>query len=327
MGNVPSAIQNYITNYIQLDQRDISTSATTRNWLVNSVIRKIDNASNEPVLYNPKKYLNFGSSFKKTKVKVVDEFDVMLIIDTCGGYYFENGITTSVGQGSAFPNHLFDSKYLFPAQNYVSPIKVLNWLKAIVKSVLDPQGADPPVRDNQAVTAYISSTKTTIDLVPAPILKRNSDNKTFYVIPQGGQSMGWIATAPEDDMKTIEDYAKNRSNFRNVIRILKRIKDTYNFVRVSSFAMETIVNDYVWYNDWYQDLYRDCRGALSHLSSIFKVGSILDPFSRKNLLAEANQLNWYAERVDSIISTLDNCLFNDDQNLVNKRVADAFENK
>jgi hypothetical protein len=294
---------------------------------VDSVINKIDSASNKPILYGPNKYINFGSSFKKTKVRVVDEFDVMLIIDACGGYFIENGTTTGKGQGSAYPNHIFDSKYLLDDGRHVSPTKILNWLKDIVWSVLDPRGSAPPIRDNQAITAYIARTKTKIDLVPAPILKRTNDHKTFYVIPKGGQSNGWLSTSPEDDMAAVDNAAKNRDDFRNVIRICKRIRDTYNFVNVSSFAIETIVIDFVYHNSWYQNLYVDCRGTLSHLSGKFRSGSIPDPFSGNNLLQEANQLSWYADRVRSIINTLDFCLTLDNQNDMNQLVANAFENK
>ncbi len=327
MADVSRAIQHYIDDHIRLSRPDIARSIRTRDWLIGRIITKIEEKTNEPVLYAPKRFLNFGSYFKGTKVQNVDEFDILIILDTNSGYFFENGIRTAVGQGSAYPNHLFDYQYQNAFDANVSPIKILNWLKGIVTEILEPQGSELPVRNQQAVVAYLSGTNTTIDLVPAAILQRFTDDKLFYAIPQGGQSSGWLATAPEDDMQAVETAAENRTNFKNAVRICKRIKETHRFSQVSSFAIETIMVSYVWHNDWYQNLFIDCNGALRFLAATFRQGSISDPFSGKNILQGASGLDTYASRIDSIMSTLSSCVNIDDQSRVNNLVSDAFENE
>lgn len=327
MGDVSKAIQKYINENIKLSQPDISRSARSRDWLLGRISSVISNRRNEPSLYSDKPYLNFGSYVKQTKVQVVDEYDIMVTLDSAGGSYTHNGATIGHGQGNLIIlNPLFNDRFLKTDRTGVSPTKILNWLKGVVKEVLDPHGGDPPVRNGQAIVAHINNTDTTFDLVPAAILKRVSDNKIFYAIPKGDQADNWLATAPEDDIKAVETAADGRTNFRNVTRICKRIKDTYNF-KVSSFAIETAMVSYTYAESWYQNLYVDVRGALTHLAQKFRDGTITDPFSANNLICGVESLSWYADRLDGIKKVLDDCIALDDQAKVNEKVRKSFENE
>lgn len=330
MGDVSKAIKHYIEDHIKLNLPDISRSARSREWLLGRISSIIDqrnrDGKKEPVLYAPKPFLNFGSYFKKTKVKVVDEYDILVVIDSNGGMFSTGGNKLGDGQGSAYPNYKYEGRKYFKSDDSgISPTKILNWLKGIIAEICGISGGEVPVRNGQAITVFIQSTNTTIDLVPAGIFKRVTDNKIFYNIPRGDKNDGWITTAPEDDMAALNEVAKDKENFRNVVRICKRVKETYNF-QVSSFAMESIVVAFGNKYKWRDDLYRDCRGALWYVAQIFREGSILDPFSGDNLIAGVENLSWYAERVDKIIATLDKCVEIADQARVDELVTKALEN-
>jgi len=330
MGDISAAVRQYIENVIRLSQTDISASARSREWFIDRILttinRHTEDGKEEPVLYTPKK-IYFGSYFKGTKVQVVDEYDILLVIDTHGGVYKRDDIVIGRGQGIADPNPLFSGKYDKTDGSGVSPSKLLNWLKDVVEEVVDSFGGISPIRNGQAVTARIESRDIAIDLVPGVILTRVSDGKTFYAIPRGDVAGGWIATAPNDDKRRLARVAEGRQDFKNVVRILKRIRDTYNF-KVTSFAIETDVVNYAETTSWTTNIGFEVRYALSHLACTFRSGIMADPFDpQSNLLQEVGSLGYYAERIDSIVTILDNCQEIDDQSRIRELIYKAFENE
>lgn len=331
MGDITAAVRHYIDNVIRLSQDDISASAKSREWFLNRVIttiaRRADDGTSEPVLYKPTT-VYFGSYFKGTKVSVVDEYDVILVVDTFGGTLSENGVVLAHGYGVADPNPLFLKKYYKSDDSGVSPDKLLNWLKGVVEEVVESFGGTAPVRNGQAVTARIETQNIDIDLVPAVTLRRDVDSKDFYAIPRGDAAGGWISTSPEDDKRHLVEVASGKKDFRNVVRVLKRIRDCYNF-KVPSFSIETDVINYAESEStyWTESVGLEVRYALVHLAGAFRSGSILDPFnSGKNLIEGIASLDWYAKRIDAIVEVLDQCKEISDQERVKDLVYKAFEN-
>ncbi len=107
---------------------------------------------------------------------------------------------------------------------------------------------------------------------------------------------------------------------------MKRIKDAYNFL-VPSFAIESAVVDYGRQIAWCNDLYSDIYGTITYLTTCFRAGKILDPFDKNNnLLADIENLAWYADRLDKINKVLIECSTIDDQETIYRKVRDAFEN-
>ena len=329
MGDISAAVRHYINNVIRLSQDDISASAKSREWFLNRVIttiaRRADDGTSEPVLYKPMT-VYFGSYFKGTKVSVVDEYDVLLVVDTHSGTLSENGVVLAHGYGAADPNPLFQKKYYKSDDSGVSPDKLLNWLKGAVEEVVESFGGTAPVRNGQAITARIEAQNIDIDLVPAVTLRRDLDGKDFYAIPKGDATGGWISTSPEEDKERVANVAKDRKDFRNVVRVLKRIRDCYNF-KVPSFSIETDVVRYAGSTNWTEFVGLEVRYALTHLARSFRSGNIQDPFdSSKNLLEGVASLDWYAQRIDAIVEVLDQCKEISDQDRVQDLVHKAFEN-
>lgn len=328
MGDVSAAIQNYIDNEIRLSQQDLSQSVKSREWFLqrirNAILRRAEDGAKEPALFG--QMILFGSFFKGTKVKVVDEFDVLLVIDSNTGVFSTSGQKVGEGQGAASPNHKYNSKYYKSDSSGVSPAKMLNWLKSIVEEVVDSFGGEAPDRNGQAITATISSQNLKIDLVPGGVFTRVSDGSTFYNIPKGDKNNGWIVTSPRADIDRLNNVAKGRDDFRNVVRIAKRVKDTYNFL-ISSFAIETAIVTYAQHYHWQDDLSADIIGALAFLADAFRKETISDPYnSNNNLISGVEHLQWYSERIDGIVQELIKCEDVDDQDRVIDCVNRAFEN-
>lgn len=327
MGNVTSAIRAYIFEEIQLNRSNIQQAARSREWFLDRLATAIEKRRNEPPLYYPEPFVYFGSYFKGTKVKAVDEYDVLVVIDSNTGIFSEAGVEIGIGQGSAYPNYKYNQRFQKSDGSGVSPSRMLNWLKGVVQEVTDAFGGEAPERCGQAVTAMIKSRNLKIDLVPAGIFKRYSDDTIFYNIPRGNKANGWIVTSPRTDIELLSNIARDRDNFRNVVRLTKRIKETYNFL-VTSFAIETAVILYGIQFDWYNDLFLDVRGVLTYLSLLFRQGSIPDPYALENNLVDGVVgLSWYADRIDRIISELDKCCDLQEQEKVKNNIRKAFENQ
>lgn len=317
----------YIGEVIRLPQSDISSAVRSREWFIDLVKQEIKQRTGEPALYPEQNILYFGSYFKGTKVAAVDEFDVLVILDSNNGIFSQNSIGIGKGMGRADPNHKYDEKYLKSDNSGVSPTKLLNWLKDVVESATGRYGVEAPVRNGQAITATIKSKNLKIDLVPAGVFQHAFSGETFYNIPRGDRGNGWTLTAPHRDMERLKVVAEGKENFRNVIRLCKRVRDTYNF-GVSSFAIESAVVGYGERNYWHNDLYSDFRAVLRYLAGMFREKVIPDPFdNQKNLVTGVASLAWYADRLEKIIEDMDECVGWTRQDEVRERIYGLLENQ
>lgn len=293
--SINTEFNKFISNNLTLDQKDISSAVSSREWLIDKVINKIAEKTDCPQLYseNGSKCIQFGSYFKGTKVSNVDEFDIMLIVDSKGGKYTSDGVKIGDGIGTVSPNPKYNKKYYKENEDMVSSRKLLNWLKDIVDEVLEPYGCEPSERDGQAVTAYIKSKDLHIDFVPGCIFQRvNTDGSdgVFYIIPKGDINCGWIETNPRIDKNIIKDKASVNNQLKNTIRLFKYLfKDSYN-VSIGSYAVESSVVDYEDKNYFWNDFKYDFGGVLNHIIGLVEDGNIPDMRdSSINLLGVVNK--------------------------------------
>jgi hypothetical protein len=308
MADLASLIGKFIKEEIALNQKDISASVKSRKWFLEQIKNEISERTDEPSLYSTP-FVYFGSYFKGTKVSTVDEFDVLVVIDSNSGQYTMSGLKYGDGLGDSDPNHKYDKKYKKSDGSGVSPSILLNWLKGIVETVTKRYGGQSPERNRQAVTAYIKSKDLDIDLVPAGIFSRTSDESTFYNIPRGDKNNGWIITSPREDIDLLNSVAKGKDNYRNIIRLAKfmKSKERYNFVNVTSFAVESAVVKYGQNYKWNNKLDDDFLFVLKYLSNVLSDGKLSDPYNTDNNLLEGadnKKLQWYSTRIDNIIAEL-----------------------
>ncbi|MEK6840253.1 MAG: hypothetical protein AABX72_04885 [Nanoarchaeota archaeon] len=142
----------------------------------------------------------------------VDEYDVLVLIDSYSGSYSRGGKQVGIGQGSADPNPKYYKKFYKDDGSGVSPAKMLNWLKGVADEVVGTFSGEAPVRDGQAITSTIKSKGLKIDLVPAGVFV-NGNGTLFYNIPDGTAANSWITTSPELDISELNRLAKDRNKF------------------------------------------------------------------------------------------------------------------
>lgn len=282
----------FIREYLALSQKDISTKVKSREWLINRVIQKIREKTDCPQLYkeNGQEYIAFGSYFKGTKVSDVDEFDIMLIIDSNGGVFKQGGVQTGEGIGIINPNPKYFQKYRKDNEpESVSPRKIMNWLKDIIDEVLEPYGCEPGEKNGQAITAYIKSKDISIDFVPGGIFRKVGSNEIFYTIPKGDADGGWIITNPRVDKEIVNQTGSKYKQFKNSIRLFKYIfKESYN-VKISSYAVESAHIDFERKYYFYDDYKYDFINILNHFITLVQNKKIPDMRDNSiNLISDIN---------------------------------------
>jgi hypothetical protein len=306
MANLNTLLEKFITDEITLDQKDITAAVKSREWFLTRLENKINNYANQPFLYKQKPFVYFGSYFKGTKVSNVDEFDVLVVIDSSSGVFSRSGSQIGIGLGDQNPNPKYNKAYYKSDSSGVSPSKMLNWLKTMASEVIEPYGGSIPERDGQAITVEIQSQNLKIDLVPAGIFSYPSRQGEFYNIPDGSSGGGWTITNPEVDKRLINELAKDRLNFKNVIRLLKFIRDKFN-LKISSFAIECVVVDFAQRDDWRGNFPVDFLLSLNHLAQRLNAKSILDMFDTDtNLLDNIDDSisTWYGQRMEGLFNEI-----------------------
>lgn len=321
MLDVSTLLQKYIDENIALSQPDIAASAKSREWFVDRIKNAIEKRKDEPVLYGTEPVINFGSYFKGTQVSDVDEYDILLVIDSNTGIFWDgSGATVGNGKGEASPNHKYDRVYYKSDGTGVSPSKILNWLKGVIEEVVDSFDGSAPIRNGQAVTARIESKDINIDFVPAGIFDNsNKENEVFYNIPNGKLDNGWILTNPKKDKRLMEIVSKDRENFKNVIRVIKHVRDNYH-IPVTSFAIECSVIGYTMLKEkWDNDLDKDLRGSLTFFAKSIADNNIVDisviSDSSSNLLEGQNIHSKYVELIDGIVNDIDKERWEEDEDI------------
>lgn len=324
MGNVTGALRAFIDDEIRLSRKNVTDAVRSRNWFLSRLSAEIGNRVDEPSLLPGTPFFFFGSYFKGTKVSDLDEFDVLVVMDTNNGQFSRGGTVVGTGIGSAGSNRRYDPQYLKNDGFAVSPAKTLNWLKGIAEAVVAPYGGQAPERNGQAVTVQITSQNLKIDLVPAGIF-HSVVGGVFYDIPKGDVSNGWIVTAPQIDIDQLETAAW-RQDLKNIIRLCKYIRTSHNFL-VPSFAIETCIVQSCPNRLWYNDLCTDLKETLSVLVTAFRNGIILDPCDNQtNLISDITGLAWYAERLSSIMSVLASLETQPDGPQIKERVYGVLKN-
>ncbi|HEX3595515.1 MAG TPA: hypothetical protein VGL81_22475 [Polyangiaceae bacterium] len=287
MASLDAAIERYIATDIALSAKDISACAASREWFLTRLQNEIASDEDGPQLLAGEPFVNFGSYFKGTKVRDVDEFDVLVVVDSNTGVFSSSGEVVGHGEGDAAPNHKYDARFKKGDGSGVSPAKVLGWLRGVAADVAESYGGEAPVRDGQAIIVRIASKDLAIDLVPAGVFTRARDGSTFYNIAKGDAGDEWTLTSPRVDIEQLEEVAEGKANFRNVVRIIKRVKDVYG-VAVSSFALETSVVAYARATNWTDFVGLELRWAMRSVANAIEGGCIADPYDPSaNLIADA----------------------------------------
>lgn len=240
---------------------------SSRNWLLNQ-LNTLDSKDdlNFPFKFESK-HINFGSFERKTKIRELDDVDLMFCLTANGATYSKSsfGNTYSIltpDAGQRLKN-LSDS-------NVLNSRKVVNKVKLSLAQIDQYKSADLHSK-GEAATLNLLSYEWVFDIVPC--FYTDTD---LYLIPDGNGN--WKPTDPRIDQKRVTDanQAKDGRTLQ-LIRTLKYWNRRNSTYTIGSYLFENIVlnfaNSKTELSQWIDF---DIKDFFNYLSSAI-YNSVYDP--------------------------------------------------
>lgn len=228
---------DFIKNNISLDPDVTETARNSRDFLYKQLKELPSKAENFPRLYPAKEIFNYGSFSRKTKIRLLDDIDFMLVFAADGATY-----TDILGQIKiSVPTEGTNLSRLLDEDGFLSSKRVANKIKNNISKVSQYRNSD--LRANQeAVILNLSSYDWSFDIIPAFITNEESDRRSYYLIPDGRGH--WKKTDPRIDKERI--IATNKDSDLNVLEFIRLIKywNKIQNIKVSSYLIENLVLNY-----------------------------------------------------------------------------------
>lgn len=230
------AFSDFLFNNVNLDKDKTTKARSSRGWLLGQ-IGLFQNDDTFPKSYSEKD-IHYGSFARRTKIRPLDDIDLMICLHGQGGRYNEFNGKIEITASEQSNLKIFCNDYTW----------VLNSRKIIDKFVVKlsdvPQYSNAQIKRNlEAATLNLKSYDWVFDIVPCFITSPDLYGKTFYLIPDGKGN--WKKTDPRIDKERAETINQNHNgHLLNVIRIIKYWNKRPTMPSMSSYLLETIIFNY-----------------------------------------------------------------------------------
>lgn len=228
---VGGAFDKFREAKVDIDKDETPKAKKSRDYLVDQLKSLTAKDYTFPTIFD---YLKFGSFARKTQIQPLDDIDIMPLLKTGAAEYFPTSeqYHYKLKAAASSPLSYFNDDY-----GYVSSIRLLNKLKALLASVPNYQSADKK-RNYQAVVLNLKSYTWSFDIVPACEINGVSGCVESFLIPDG--SGNWMKTDPRIDKKNITDEnQRHDSKFIPTVRLLKYWKEL-KYKNILSYYFETL---------------------------------------------------------------------------------------
>ena len=234
---VIAAFNEFMKDTVNLKKADTDDARASRDWLIGKM-NDFEKDDKFPVSF-PAIHIAFGSFARRTKIRPLDDIDLMFGLTGQGATYtiLSDRITvTSSGEGSRLHS------YRHSGADTVCSVRILNAFKNRLQDIAQYAQAD--IRRNQeAVTLKLVSKDWNFDIVPCFITSEDAYGKTYYLIPDGNGH--WKFTDPRKDRDRVTTInVQNNGNVLNVIRAVKYWQRRPTMPSMSSYLLETLILDY-----------------------------------------------------------------------------------
>lgn len=293
---VNSCFDDFIRYRVNLDPDRTKVARASRNNLLNN-LQELSNAGVLPKHY-AEKNLSYGSFARSTKIRPLDDIDLMVCLSACGGHYTE--ITRNTLYTIKMQDGLEIYDELKDDDGNLNSRKLINRIIKGLSSLRDYQKAEIK-RNQEAATLQLKSYEWNFDIVPC--FYANDD---FYLIPDGKGN--WKKTDPRiDDQRMnrakaiVSQWNSNAKDLQTFIRLMKYWKRENWADVVGSYMFEqmvlTFVESHGLKSDWQSNV-QDC--LLSFSQQI--LGTVNDP---KRMQGDLNTLDYDSRRRYSQIANSD----------------------
>lgn len=297
---IQSALKQMIEENVNMPSEGVKKSRASRDWLLER-IESFETSTQH--LYFCKNFnLHFGSFSRRTKVRPIDDIDIMIGLN---GHllYWNDNIYDYINCSIHLKQDVQDSglwKDCLNEDKSLNSTKLLNKFKSALTNISHYENADIH-RKQQAITLKLSSYKWNFDLVPC-----FHTTSGVYLIPNGNG--GWMKTNPEKDQELVTSInKKHNGNFLELVRLVK-YWNSKAFDRKAnikpSYLLEVMLANYYSSREDLYDIEFEFEQSLNYLrTGIWNI--VNDP---KNIEGNLNHLS-YEEKIN-LTSRINNDLKN-----------------
>lgn len=231
--SVNSAFNEFNRDSVDLLKDRTDRARTSRNWLINQLngMETKENLS-FPFKYETK-HINFGSFERRTKIRELDDVDLMFCLTADGATYIKflnNQYQINTPNAGQRLKNLSDNDIL-------SSRRVVNKVKNSLSQIPQYNSAELHSR-GEAATLKLTSYEWVFDIVPCFYTDTG-----LYLIPDGAGN--WKPTDPRVDQTRVTEANQNKEGrLLQLIRILKYWNRRNSTYTIGSYLFENLVINY-----------------------------------------------------------------------------------
>lgn len=234
---VDSAFKEFMKDKVNLDSEKTKTARNSRDNLINN----INSLGTNEGFFNLYKDINisFGSFARRTKIRPLDDIDIMIGINGDGSTYYETSseIKIYVNSKESTQSECCDSN-----TNTLNSTKVINKFIAELKNINDYKKAETH-KNEAAATLKLKSYDWNFDIVPCFLTSEQSDSRNYYLIPDGKGN--WMKTDPRKDRDTVSTLnQKHNGLMLETIRLVKYWNRRPTMPSIPSYTLECLLLQY-----------------------------------------------------------------------------------
>lgn len=232
---VSSAFTEFMRNTVNLESQKVEQARRSRDFLKS----KISNFDDFFPLYSERN-IDYGSFARKTKIRELDDIDMIFTLKANGCTWFEDY------NGTVYlnpPEYSQDyNNFCHPNSLKLNSRKIINKFIISLKSI--PHYTKANIHRNmQSVSFTLDSYDWNFDIVPAFMTTEDIFGKSYYLIPDGCGN--WMKTDPRIDRARVTRInQKNNGRILDIIRIIKYWQRRATMPSISSYLLENIVLEY-----------------------------------------------------------------------------------
>lgn len=227
------AFEEFNRDAVNLDSDRTAKARESRDWL----IKRLSNFDQEEGLYFPfeynDKHIKFGSFARKTKIRELDDIDLMFCLSgNYATYSYNDGIYYIHTENAG------DRLKKISDNNILNSTRVINKFLSALSNIEHYKSADIHKR-GEAATLKLTSYEWNFDIVPCFYTV-----DSFYLIPDGKGN--WKATNPNIDQELITNVNQEYNGLvLQLIRTLKYWNRHNSTNTIGSYLFEQIVINFV----------------------------------------------------------------------------------
>jgi hypothetical protein len=229
---VNSAFNKFMSDSVNLDSNKTIKARSSRDFLIGQVKGLKDFFP----LYSDKD-INFGSFARRTKIRPLDDIDMIFTLSANGCTWEESFggivyINTPI-ESPEYKNFRHDNSYRLNSR------KVINYFVSKLAGLSHYERSELH-RNLNAATLKLSSYDWNFDVVPAFFTAEDEQGKTFYLIPDGAGH--WLKTDPRLDRQRVTDINQQCGGYvLNAIRAIKYWQRRATMPSMSSYLLENLI--------------------------------------------------------------------------------------